>query len=62
MTDGQKLVAFLNRMMGCDDNDIIDHTIVKDATNEEIDKHCKKGACKNCAILQRCQLAEQLYK
>ena len=60
--DNQKLVMFLDNIMGCGllqtEND---QSVVKDATEREMIDHCDIYACIDCPIIKRCSMADNLY-
>ncbi len=63
MTDGQRLVFFLDGMMAQSRPIInIDASIKKDATEKEMESFCKEYPCGKCPILQRCSMAANMFK
>ncbi|RUM40922.1 MAG: hypothetical protein DSY80_09585 [Desulfocapsa sp.] len=61
MTDGQKLVTFIDSMMVGDNPFKTDISIKKDVTEAEMKKNCATYSCKECPLLKRCSMAEVLY-
>ncbi len=62
MTDGQKLVSFLDGIMAQHRPMInIDNSIKKDATEKEMESYCKEYMCDKCPILQRCSMAANMF-